>query len=301
MMSEGVVNSLWIRALGILAMVFSLPSFAFSQKVLDQILEQSPDTQKFILLAVAVILTFLCLMLLIVKIKLSSSRKKIKHHDQILSDQQGLLNGFKVGMLHLNAAGEIVFANQSAASFLGSKEDKLVGQTLTQVFDEPVQDQMIEAVNLPQYVTFQTFLTVSKRHLQLGFSKPLDSLNGVCKVVSVADVSNYQHKIDHQNSEVNYLNSGVELLKIARLSIDFDKKTITSDQTFSELLALQEPIETGLAQFKNKLHPNFIFDWEKALDACKKEHAMTFEGEFLIDKGVTPEKQGSAPDRKSVV
>lgn len=290
-----VWKSLCIRAFGLMAVLFSLPSFAFSQKVLEQILEQDPDTQKLALLVVVGILAFLCLYILIVKIQLGGSRKKVKQHNQVLADKQALLNDFKVGMLHVNAAGEIVFANQTAAFFLGSKEDKLLGQTLTQVFDDNIQQQIKTALDSAQYVPLQTYLNVSKRHLQLGFSKQLTNTHGITCVVSVADVTNYQHKTDQQAAQINHLTLGMKQLNIARLSIDLEKKTVISDQIFADLLAMQEPIEIELAQFKNMLNPNILFDWEKALEASKKQHHMTFEGEFILHTGSTSENQSSAP------
>ena len=78
---------------------------------------QSPATMKLGLMVVMGVLAFLLLLVILFKFQLSRSRKKQRDHDQELTNKQSLLNDFKVGMLHVNVSGEILFANQAAAFF----------------------------------------------------------------------------------------------------------------------------------------------------------------------------------------
>ncbi len=270
-------------------------SFAFSQKVLDQILEQSPDSMKIGLMALAAVFVFLLLLAIIFKVQLASSRKKQKRHDKELTDKQSLLNDFKVGMLHVNLAGEIIFANRVAAFFLGSKEDKLVNRPLLEVFSDEVQDSISAALASNQYVPLQTYVAASKRHLQLGFSKQSDISHNVASVISLADVSNYQHQIEQQSLSLNSLNQGLQQSGLAKLTIDFEDNTFTSDQLFADLLLAAEPLKGELNQLKKMLKSQVVYEWEQALEASKKQHEMDITSEFLLVDKNQIDSQGSEP------
>jgi len=286
---------MFLKALCIISVLVSPRSFAFSQKVLDQILEQNPDTMKIGLIAITAVLAFLLLLIIIFKIQLTSSRKKQHQHNKELTDKQSLLNDFKVGMLHVNLAGEIIFANRVAAFFLGSKEDKLINRPLIEVFDVQVQESINAALASSQYVPLQTYVSASKRHLQLGFSKQSDINHGIASVISLADVSNYQHQIEQQSSNIINLNQELQQSGVARLTVNFDENTFISDQMFADFLLAAQPLSGDLNQLKKMLSSKAVFAWDQALEASKKQHQMDINCDFLrIDKNPTV-SQGSEP------
>ena len=290
-MAPRVWNSMFLKVLCIISGLVSPASFAFSQKIL----EQSPDTIKIGLMAFAAVLVFFIFLIIIFKVQLGKSRKNQEEHNKELVDKQSLLNDFKVGMLHVNQAGEIIFANRVAAFFLGSKEDKLVSRPLLEVFDDAVQESISAALASNQYVPLQTYVAASKRHLQLGFSKQSVVNDGIASVISLADVSNYQHQIEQQSSNLNSLNQGLQQSGLAKLTIDFDDNSFISDQLFADLLLATEPLSGELNQLKKMLNSKATLQWEQALEASKKQHQMDISCEFLlIDKNQTV-SQGSEP------
>jgi len=299
-MAPRVWNSMFLNVLCFISVLVSPGCFAFSQKVLDQILEQSPDTMKIGLLALAAVFVFLLLFVISFKIQLGSARKEQKKHNTALADKQSLLNDFKVGMLHVNQAGEIIFANRVAAFFLGSKEDKLINIPLTEVFDDGVQESINAALASNQYVPLQTYVAASKRHLQLGISKQSDIKHGIASVISLADVSNYQHQIELQSSRLTSLNKGLQQTGLAQLSVNFDNNTFTSDQLFADLLLATAPLGGELNQLKKLINSKAVFEWEQTLEASKKQHQIDICLEFLLfDKNHT-ESQGSEPKEAQV-
>ena len=297
-MTLRVWNSLFLRFLCFISVFVSPVCFAFSQTVLDQILEQSPVTMKIGLMALAAVLAFLLSLVIFTKIQLGSARKNQKKSHNTLAVKQSLLNDFKVGMLHINQAGEIIFANRVAAFFLGSKEEKLMNRPLIEVFDNALQGSISAALISNQYVAMQTYVEASKRHLHLGFTQPSTIHHGIASVISLADVSNYQHQIDQQSSHLNSLNQGLQKSGLAKLTINFDDNTFTSDQCFADLLLATAPLSGDLNQLKKMLNSHAVFEWEQALEASKKQHQMDIWCEFLqLDKNHT-ESQGSEPKEK---
>jgi epidermal growth factor receptor substrate 15 len=294
-MAPRVWNSVFSKISCIILIVFSPASFAFSQKVLEQILEQSPGNIKIGLMVFTGLFVFLLLLIMIIKIQLGSLRKILKKYTNELSDKQSLLNEFKGGMVHVNLAGEIIFANQVAAFFLGSKEDKLINLPLLYAFDDEVQELIIAALASNQYVPLQIYVTASKRHLKLGFTKLSDINHGIASVISIADVSNYQHQIEQQSSHLNSLNQGLQQCGLAKLTIDFDDNTFTSDQLFADFLASAEPLSGELNQLKKMLNSNQVFEWEQALESSKNQHHLDINCVFVLIDHSQTEHHASVP------
>ncbi|WP_339724328.1 PAS domain S-box protein [uncultured Paraglaciecola sp.] len=286
-----VWNSLFLKVLCIVLVLVSPASFAISQKVL----EQSPGTIKVGLMALAIVVALLCVLVIVFKIQLSNFRKKQQKHNQKLADKQALFNDFKVGMLHVNEAGEIIFANRVAAFFLGSKEDKLISRPLLEMFSDDVQESISAALASNQYKPLQTYVAASRRHLQLGFSKQSVVNDGIASVISVADISNFQHQIDQQSSSLTSLNEGLFQSGLAKLTIDFESNTFTSDQLFADFLLAAEPMNGELNQLKKMLNSKATMEWEQTLELSKTKHQMDMSCAFLqIDKNQTV-SQGSEP------
>jgi epidermal growth factor receptor substrate 15 len=77
-------------------------------------------------------------------------------------------------------------------------------------------------------------------------------------VISLTDVSNYQHKIEQQFAHLNSLNKGLQQTCFARLSINFDDNTFSSDQLFSNLLLATVPFSGDFNQLKKILNRKSI-------------------------------------------
>jgi epidermal growth factor receptor substrate 15 len=294
-MTPRVWNIMFLRVLCIISLLVSPVCFAFSQKVLEQILELSSEAIKIGLIALAVVSILLLMFVIVLKIQLSNSRNKQTECGKELTVKQSLLNDFKVGMLHTNQAGEIIFANRVAAFLLGSKEDKLTGRTLIEVFDVEVQGSINSALVSNKYMLLHTYVAASKRHLQLGFNKQCHNDHGIASVISLTDMSNYQHKIEQQFTHLNSLNKSLQQAGLARLSINFDDNTFSSDQLFSNLLLATVPFGGELNQFKKMLNTKAVFEWEQALEISKKQHQIDICLEFLLFNKSDIESQDSEP------
>ena len=55
-----------------------------------------------------------------------------------------LLNNISEGILELNSAGKIIFANNIALSLFGGSEEKLLGKQFSELFDEPDRKRIVD-------------------------------------------------------------------------------------------------------------------------------------------------------------
>ncbi|MEP1448005.1 MAG: PAS domain S-box protein [Paraglaciecola sp.] len=290
-MALRVWNSLFFKVLCIFLLLVSQASFAFSRKVL----EQSPDTIKLALVSLVVVFVLMIAFIIIFKFQLGKARKQQLAHNKELTEKQSLLNDFKVGMLHVNQIGEIIFANRVAAFFLGSKEDKLLGRPLVDVFSKEVQESINAALTSSQYMSLQTYVVASKRQLQLGFAKQSSGHAGIASVISLEDVTNFHHQVEQYSCNLTSLDLGLQRSGIAKLTIDFESNTFTTDQLFADLLLADAPLSGDLNQLKKMLSSKAALAWEQALENGKKQHQVDISCELLqIDENQI-ETQGSEP------
>jgi epidermal growth factor receptor substrate 15 len=68
-MAPRVWNSIFLTVLCIISVLFSPASFAFSQKILDQILKQNPNTLILGLMTFSAVFVFLLFFVIIIKIQ----------------------------------------------------------------------------------------------------------------------------------------------------------------------------------------------------------------------------------------
>ncbi|MCF2946606.1 PAS domain S-box protein [Paraglaciecola aquimarina] len=244
---------------------------------------------------IAGIILAILILIVVCKFKLSAAKKSQNKQAQQVAAQTGLMDDFRQGIVHLDKSENVLFCNKTAASFLGSSPDKLLNQSFVALFDENTIDTLNQALSANQYVNFQTYLNTSKRFLHIGISHASVALTGVAKVISLADVSNYQDKINKTSDELTYLNTSIEHNHLGRLSIDFEENTYTADDVFINMF--EHAIEKigELKSLNNRVNKTQVYDWEQALKAAISSHNFDMRCELAHGSTSEIKVQGSQP------
>jgi epidermal growth factor receptor substrate 15 len=261
----------------------------------EKILEQDLETVQMGLMIGAGVLGFLMLVLFALQIKVSRTRKLLTRQSAELNDKQGLLDDFKVGMLHLNHAGEIIFANKVAGSFLGSTQDKLLFRPLFDLFDQEDQPAMVNALSSHKFVSIKTFVNASKRHILLGFNQQSASGSDIYSVISIADISHYQLQIDHGSAQLIYLNQALENNQLGQLKIDFANNSFTANAVLANMLSAPDGLQGNLEEFAARIDKTDLLDWQQALEQGKTQHSVTINCGLLLPQEKPAETQSSEP------
>ncbi|MEP0354783.1 PAS domain S-box protein [Paraglaciecola sp.] len=251
-------------------LLVSNSSLAVGQKIL----EQSAENIDLGLIVGASIFGILVVILLISKFRFSQLRKILARHNAEMAAKQALLTDFKVGMLHLNASGEVIFANTVAAFLLGSNQQKLTNKPVFDFFKPEEQPTITQGLSSPKYSHYQTYVANSKRHLQVGFSQHIDNINGITNVVSLTDISNFQTQLDIQKEQLGYFENALNKNGLGQLSLDLDAKHFSVDAIFANLLQRESDFEGELKDFSAMIDKKDLFKWEQALDNAKKEESL---------------------------
>ncbi len=295
--------ALLLKVCSLSFLVISWPSLAIGQQGLALFLAQQNATQLLILYSLSGLFVFLLLWLIKQKIAQVKNQQKLQQQDEELQHKQQLLSNFKTGMLHLNAKGEVIFANQVAAFLLGSKEQNLLNQNFIELFDNQMQERLSCAFASQQFVTEHTYLQASKRHLQLSISKQTEPASTIAWVIALADVSNFQHSINQQSEQLDAYNAGLQQLNLGQLQLDLGNQQFSADPIFAANFGFKQAINGELKQLTDWLIPTQRLQWQQALKQLSQpasqqpDSKQQFEctAEFLKQLNTEKLSGGSAP------
>ncbi|MGS2720025.1 PAS domain-containing protein [Paraglaciecola aestuariivivens] len=268
---------------------------ALAQKGLDFLQAQGSQAQQFIFYALVALVVSLLIWITKQSLQSRQAKRVIEKQKQGLATNTQLLKNFKVGMLHLNQAGEIVFANRVAAYFLGSKEEKLVGQKITTIVEKSQQEQVDAALTGEQSTPFLCYMQTSKRHLHFAFSQESHPELDINWVVSISDVSNFQHKINQSAQQHESYQQALAQLQIGQLNIDLDKKQFSLNSVLAESLQIKHALSGELKQFNARIKPTQLMHWEQLLKQAQEQPNIEFIADFLPAEIAHSTNQGSEP------
>ncbi|WP_158970215.1 PAS domain S-box protein [Paraglaciecola sp. L3A3] len=263
--------------------------------------EFSQETINVSYLTLGIISAIVLILLLVLKFKLSNSRKTLNNKHIQLNQQLALQSEVKSGIVHINTAGHIVYINSTAATLLGGKADKLLQQTFASLFSENCQEHVKQALSVSQYSSFQTYLATSRRHLHLGFSQADPALTGVAYVLSLVDVTNYQNRINQVENDISNLDEALINSGVAKLSLDFVNNTFTADPVFVALFADLDLELNEIKSLNQRITKAHLYEWEQALAKAVTSHQLDIRCELIFDLSQQPVVNGSQPIEQSAV
>lgn len=271
----------------LLLLLVSPSSFALA----DKVLAQSNQIIEVGLISIAVCISILVLLLLIFAFKLNRRGKKLNKQLNLNANRQFLLDGFSVGMLHLNQSGHVTYTNKVAAYFLSDKPENIIGSALTSLLDESHSDAIQSALNAKSHSKYQIIDAKKKRHIQLGISKvssssmvPVaDVANQVAYVVSMEDVSNFQSQLAKMQKSLELNNKLVETSQMGQLTIDLQENQFSGDETLATLISVStESLQGDIKEFERLIDSKGMYAWNQGIEQLKRNESVDFECRLMV-------------------
>lgn len=270
----------------LLLLLVSPASFAIADKVLaqnEQIIEVG-------LISIIALVSVLVVLLMILAIRLKLRGKKLNRQLDLNENRELLLNGFSVGMLHLNQSGHVVYTNKVAAYFLGDKPENIFGSALTSLFEQSHTTAIESALTAKSYSIYQLNDVKHKRTIQLGISKVsfsniavADANNLVTHVVSMEDVSHFQSQLDSMQSSLELNNRLVKTSQMGQLTIDFKENQFSCDETLATLMnSSKESSQGDIKEFEKQLDSKGMYAWNHAIEQLKRNEEVDFNCGMII-------------------
>ncbi len=283
--TAGLLIPKYCKRLMCFLMIFSSPlSFAFG----DKILEQSEQIIEMGFISLLVVIGACILLAMILAFKLSKRNRTLKVQTNLNDTRDSLLDGFSVGMLHLNQSGQVVYANKVAAYFLGNRPENIVGNNCASLFEAEHSANIEAALHAKSFSKYSLLDGKNKRYLQLGVSKvptsssaSLDITQQVTHVVSLEDISDFQKQLSEMKSAMELNNQLLQTSQMGQITLDLLESTYAVDQTFASLVDSNvDALQGKLAELERKIESKGLYAWNQAIEQLRKNEVVDFNCSF---------------------
>ena len=211
-------------------------------------------------------------LILALLILLLLARKKTRVREQSLADlanqsekAQETVDRYISGVVHLDADGNILYANQMAMYFLVKKNKELVGSSFVNVCPSDVKNSVIEALKGTKETQIQCLLAYRKRHVRLRIAPLKNPIDQTFTLIAMEDIDSYQQQIDTYLNLNQHQQDAVLNANIGTANLDLTEGTMMVNASFGQLLNQEADISLPLSVLSDKISENSVSDWERAL------------------------------------
>jgi epidermal growth factor receptor substrate 15 len=255
----------------------------------DKLVKQNVDVVNLGLYVVAGVLILLLSILLIVKVKLRRTRQLFDIQFAELDHKRTLLDEFNVGILHLDASGEIIYANAVAGYFLGDNPQQLVDVPLLATFDENYHRDLDDCMASEVFCSLQIFIAARKRHIKLSFKPIRNVRENVATVVSIEDVSDYQSRLDQESALLTHHKNLFDCSQLGQVNLDVQQNVFLSNVQFSKTLLLSPAEMSGdLAELEALVCKKDLPKWKQEIAKGLKGNVIDFHCRFISTESTIP-------------
>lgn len=255
----------------------------------EQILAQHVDVINIAMIALGAVLILLLASLIRLKFKLKGADKKFTIQQDALAANKSQLDGFNVGILHLNPSGEIIYANRFAAYFLGNNPEQVLNKPLAGMFDDAEQETIGQGLASEEYCRLQLFIASRNRHVVFGFKPQSKIHNNVANIISVEDVSDLQTKLDQTSQRLTQHMHLFDRSQLGQLSIDLENETFSANAVFAQLLgSVNGEIKGELPHLNELIYQSDSLTWKHAIKQLEKGEQVNFNCRFVLPEGHLP-------------
>lgn len=243
-------------------------------------------TIELALLALLGLAGLLFILVIIDKFRLSKKQRELNSVQLDNQAQSTLLDSTNSGIVHLNHAGEIVYANKVAAYFLGNSKEHFKHKSLVSVFDEKYQAAIEKVINGKVASKLQLVSSLKGRVLMLDFAPLPPSFDTVASILSIYEVSDLQATIDQCKAELALSEQLFDASQLAKVFVDFEAKQFNGDEGFARLLESSDnQISGDIKQFTQLLNHSDLLHWNQALETLKHKDKAEFKCRLELPQG----------------
>lgn len=262
--------------ISILLIFVSADSFALGELIQKQSVAHL-NTGIYLIAGAFVFMSLVMLIQFFIHKRKTSSFNKTKE----LQNRQ--IDCLPVGIVHVNLDGKVIYANGTASQLLGRLNDKLIDQSFVECFvnNDIKTLQKCMAENVKQSTSKAR---ASNLFLSLKFGDFSGNQEKQYQIICLIDENaSHRKSLAHSAELIKYQNI-VGAMELGQVWVDTTDDTFYFDPSFAQLLLLSD--ENGAAssssntlplrQLTERVHPNDVGNWSKALQNAKtqgKAHA----------------------------
>lgn len=212
----------------------------------------SPD--QFNLLAYAAIACagLLLLVILLGVFKRSRLNTQLNKANSLLTVQQERLNAVSVGVILVDEALTVTYANRTGAYLLGQNADTVKGKGLADLLPVEAQNLLAQARGASRELTIQCVLGQRERAYRLRINPALSQAAEAQMMIIVEDVQDYQQRLDDSAAMLDHVSGLFDGQSLGLAKINLAAQQFTVNESLAGWLGI-EPGELSMGEFMQRV------------------------------------------------
>ena len=252
-----------------------------------------------IVISVGIVLLVLVILLFVFKRKVGQNQQALLDSDQRHLREQEKSDRFISGILHLDDAGNILYANQMAAYFLVKKLNQLVGTSFVQACPNEIREQVKDALSQTQETHIQCALAYRQRQVRMRIARQKKPINETVTLVALEDIDIYQQQIDQQIDINQHRESAVLHAGIGLASLDIINQTLSLNEPLRVMLGQDVDEALPLNTFTQLVASSDSHEWERALKQLSDGQTIELKLQLQIKDKLMPMSIKGQPRQKA--
>ncbi|MEC7471693.1 MAG: PAS domain-containing protein, partial [Pseudomonadota bacterium] len=191
----------------------------------------SPDQFNLLTYAAIACAGILLLAILFGAFKRSRLNKQLNQANSLLTVQQERLNAVSVGIILVDEALTVTYANRTGAYLLGQNADTVKGKRLADLLPVEAQPLLSQASGASRELAIQCVLGQRERAYRLRINPALSQAAEAHMMIIVEDVQDYQQRLDDSAAMLDHVSGLFDGQSLGLANIDLAAQQLTVNES----------------------------------------------------------------------
>ena len=212
----------------------------------------SPDQFNLLTYAAIACAGLLLLAILFGAFKRSRLNKQLNQANSLLTVQQERLNAVSVGVILVDEALAVTYANRTGAYLLGQNAHTVKGKGLADLLPVEAQQLLSQASGASRELSIQCVLGQRERAYRLRINPALSQAAEAHMMIIVEDVQDYQQRLDDSAAMLDHVSGLFDGQKLGLAKIELAAQQLTVNESLAGWLGI-EPGELSMEEFMQRV------------------------------------------------
>ncbi|MFC3201137.1 PAS domain-containing protein [Alteromonas oceani] len=184
--------------------------------------------------------------------KRSRLNQKLNKANSLLTVQQERLNAVSVGVILVDEALTVTYANRTGAYLLSHNADSVKGKGLADLLPVEAQQSFSQARGASREVAIQCVLSQRERAYRLRINPALSQAAEAHMMIIVEDVQDYQQRLDDSAAMLDHVSGLFDGQKLGLAKIKLAAQQLKVNESLAGWLGI-EPGELSMQEFMQRV------------------------------------------------
>ena len=212
----------------------------------------SPDQFNLLTYAAIACIGLLLLVIFFGAFKRSRLNQKLNKANSLLTVQQERLNAVSVGVILVDEALTVTYANRTGAYLLGQNADTVKGKVLADLLPVEAQQLISQASGASRELAIQCVLSQRERAYRLRINPALSQAAEAHMMIIIEDVQDYQQRLDNSVAMLDHVSGLFDGQQLGLAKIELTAQQLAVNESLAGWLGI-EPGELPMEEFMQRV------------------------------------------------